>query len=89
MERSTNTRHSGTGAGKLNTPEEEILRLRAALRQSQRDLSVLGHRVTELETQLQKTSTVLDGAWAQLDVLRHSTSWRVTAPIRFIKASIR
>lgn len=73
----------------MSDPEEEVLRLRAALRQSQRELSVLGHRVTELEDELERKSAVLEGAWAQLDVLRHSTSWRITAPIRLIKAPLR
>ncbi len=72
-----------------HSDEEELRQLRAALRQSQRELAVLGQKVEELERELRLKTAALDGAWGELGTLRHSTSWRVTAPLRRLKSAIR
>jgi hypothetical protein len=69
--------------------EEELRQLRAALRQSQRELAVLGFQVERLERDLRLKTAALDGAWGELETLRHSTSWRITAPMRRIKGALR
>lgn len=68
---------------------EEVRQLRSALRQAQKDLAVASARNDELEAQLRKVNRSLDGAWQQLDTLRHSTSWQLTAPIRLAKSTVR
>ena len=68
---------------------EEIRQLRSALRQAQKDMAVLGKRNEELEDELRRTRRTINGAWEQLETLRHSTSWRLTAPIRLVKGTIR
>ncbi|MFT0846432.1 methyltransferase [Actinomycetaceae bacterium L2_0104] len=68
---------------------EEIRQLRSALRQAQKDMAVLGKRNEELEKENRRINRTVNGAWEQLETLRHSTSWRVTAPIRLIKGTIR
>lgn len=68
---------------------EEVRQLRSALRQAQKDLAIAGARNEELEAQLRKANRSLDGAWQQLDTLRHSTSWQVTAPMRLAKSTVR
>jgi chromosome segregation ATPase len=69
--------------------EEELRQLRAALRQSQRELATLGLHVENLERELRLKTAALNGAWGQLEALRHSTSWTITAPIRRIKGALR
>ena len=69
--------------------QEELRQVRAALRQSQRELATLGLRVEHLERQLRLKTVALDGAWGELETLRHSTSWRITAPMRRIKGRLR
>lgn len=69
--------------------QEEIRQLRSALRQTQKELAVASARNEELEAELRKTNRSLDGAWQQLDTLRHSTSWQITAPIRGAKTAMR
>lgn len=73
----------------MNSESDELRQLRAALRQSQRELAELGVQVEELESDLRHKNEALAGAWEELATLRHSTSWRITAPIRRLKASIR
>lgn len=68
---------------------EEIRQLRSALRQAQKDMAVLGKRNEELEDELRRTRRTINGAWEQLETLRHSTSWRLTAPLRLVKGTIR
>lgn len=68
---------------------EEIRQLRSALRQTQKELAVASARNEELESEVRKLNRSLDGAWQQLDTLRHSTSWQITAPIRVAKSAVR
>lgn len=68
---------------------EEIRQLRSALRQTQKELAVVSARNEELESEVRKLNRSLDGAWQQLDTLRHSTSWQITAPIRVAKSAVR
>lgn len=68
---------------------EEIRQLRSALRQAQKDMAVLGKRNEELEDEIRRVRRTVSGAWEQLETLRHSTSWRITAPVRAVKTTIR
>jgi len=72
-----------------HSDEEELRQLRAALRQSQRELFTLGQKVEQLERDLRLKTAALDGAWGELETLRHSTSWQVTAPIRRLKSALQ
>ena len=68
---------------------EEIRQLRSALRQAQKDMAVLGKRNEELEEELRRAKRTVNGAWEQLETLRHSTSWKLTAPRRLAKGTVR
>ncbi len=68
---------------------EEIRQLRSALRQAQKDMAVLGKRNEELEEELRRAKRTVDSSWEQLETLRHSTSWKLTAPIRLAKGNVR
>ena len=68
---------------------EEIRQLRSALRQAQKDMAVLGKRNEELEEELRRAKRTVNGAWEQLETLRHSTSWKLTAPIRLATGTVR
>lgn len=65
--------------------EEEIRQLRAALRQSQRELSSARRRTEEVELELRRTKRSLEDSWYQLDTLRKSESWRVGSFLRKAK----
>jgi hypothetical protein len=72
-----------------SSSEEEMRQLRAALRASQSDVQKLGKRNDELEKELRTVNRKLGGAWEQLDAIRHSTSWKLTAPVRLVKTAVR
>ncbi|SDN23592.1 hypothetical protein SAMN05216355_101352 [Actinomyces ruminicola] len=69
--------------------EEEIRQLRATLHKMKHELAELSMRNEELEKELRRANRVISGAWEQIDVLRHSSSWRVTAPVRAFKTRVR
>lgn len=50
---------------------------------------MLGKRNEELEEELRRAKRTVNGAWEQLETLRHSTSWKLTAPIRLAKGTVR
>ena len=72
-----------------SSSEEELRQLRAALRASQSEVQKLGKRNDQLEKELRTANRKLGGAWEQLDAIRHSTSWKMTAPVRLVKTAIR
>ncbi|CED91364.1 methyltransferase [Actinomyces succiniciruminis] len=69
--------------------EEEIRQLRATLHKMKHEMAELSMRNEELEKELRRANRVISGAWEQIDVLRHSSSWRVTAPVRAFKTRLR
>lgn len=69
--------------------QEELRQLRAALRQSQRELSELGRQIENLEAEKRHLTEALNDVWFQLRTLRGSSSWRVTAPLRRLKSRVR
>ncbi|AWE41948.1 MULTISPECIES: methyltransferase [unclassified Actinobaculum] len=69
--------------------DEEIRKLRSALRESQRQVTELGQKVEQLEKDLRISRRKLAGAWEQLEALRHSSSWQMTAPLRGVKSVLR
>lgn len=68
---------------------EEIRQLRAALRKTQRELAELSLDNERLAKELRRAQRTVDGAWEQIAVMRHSSSWRMTAPVRMAKARLR
>ena len=44
------------------------------------------HRLNALQRRAKRT---VDSSWEQLETLRHSTSWKLTAPIRLAKGNVR
>lgn len=46
-------------------------------------------RVAELEAELAATREQLHAAWGQIQSMRHSTSWRLTWPLRAVRRWIR
>ena len=70
-----------------SSSEEELRQLRAALRASQSEVQKLGN--DQLEKELRTANRKLGGAWEQLDAIRHSTSWKMTAPVRLVKTAVR
>ncbi|WP_240038109.1 MULTISPECIES: methyltransferase [Actinomyces] len=73
----------------LRDRDEEIRQLRATLRKMKHEMAELSVRNEELEKELRRANRVIAGAWEQLGVLRHSSSWRVTAPVRAFKTRLR
>ncbi|WP_103063634.1 methyltransferase [Actinomyces qiguomingii] len=69
--------------------DEEIRQLRATLRKMSHEIAELSLRNEELEKELRRANRVVAGAWEQLDVMRHSSSWQLTAPVRAVKARLR
>ncbi|PHP52424.1 methyltransferase [Actinomyces ruminis] len=53
------------------------------------EMAELSMRNEELEKELRRANRVVSGAWEQIDVLRHSSSWRATAPVRAFKTRLR
>lgn len=72
----------------MNNTEEENRQLRAVLRQTQRDLAAANGRVEALEAELRTATRSLENSWSQLSILRQSSSWRLTAPIRVFKSKV-
>ena len=72
-----------------SSSEEELRQLRAALRASQSEVQKLGKRNDQLEKELRTANRKLGGAWEHLDAIRHSTSWKMTAPVRLVKTAVR
>ena len=68
---------------------EEIRQLRAALRKTQRELAELSLDNERLAKELRRAQRTVDGAWEQIAVMRHSSSWRRPAPVRMAKAHLR
>ncbi|WP_083663208.1 hypothetical protein [Actinomyces mediterranea] len=60
----------------------ELHRLRAALRNANREIAAKQHEIQRLNEALAITQTKLDESWDQLRTLRNSVSWRVTMPLR-------
>lgn len=73
----------------MASDQEELRQVRAALRQSQRELAAQGRRIEELEAEKRHMTEALDQMWSQLRTLRHSSSWRLTAPLRRLRGSAR
>lgn len=46
-------------------------------------------RVAELETQVVALRSQRDAAWAQIEAMRHSASWRLTWPLRRVSRRVR
>lgn len=70
----------------VSDESEEIRQLRSALRKCQAELARVNLDNEHLERELRRVRRTIDGAWEQLEVLRHSSSWRMTAPVRRVKA---
>lgn len=68
---------------------EELRRLRGELRASEAIIGDLRGKNEQLEKDLRLAKRKLAGAWEQLETLRHSTSWRITAPVRVFKGVLR
>ncbi|MCF2705939.1 methyltransferase [Arcanobacterium haemolyticum] len=68
---------------------EELRRLRGALRASEVIIGDLREKNEQLEKDLRLAERKLAGAWEQLETLRHSTSWKLTAPVRVFKSTVR
>lgn len=46
-------------------------------------------RLAELETQVAALRSQRDSAWAQIEAMRHSASWRLTWPLRRASRRLR
>jgi hypothetical protein len=66
-------------------PSEELRLARAELRLSRRKQAELGRDLEARNLELDKTKGQLGESWNLVTNMRHSTSWRVTAPLRVIK----
>ena len=69
--------------------DDEIRRLRAALRHAHAEAGELHAEIQRLEKEQRIMQRKLDGAWEQLSDIRHSTSWHLTAPVRHVKSAVR
>lgn len=65
-----------------DSAQMELHRLRAALRNANREIAVKQHEIQRLNEELSIKQTKLEESWDQLRVLRNSVSWRVTMPLR-------
>ncbi len=65
---------------------EELRRAKAALRRSQEQLAEVGRRAAALERELASADGRLKESWDQIRLMRASISWRLTTPIRAIRA---
>ncbi len=61
---------------------DEVRMLRAALRESRRELREVAGRVQALETELSSTQGRLLDAWHHIRGMRNTVSWRITTPLR-------
>ncbi len=71
------------------TVDEDLRLLRSSLRAAEQEISELRERNEHLEKDLRLAKRKLEDSWEQLETLRHSTSWRLTAPLRGVKAALR
>lgn len=69
--------------------QEEIRRLRAAVRAQQRELAALQSRLDDQLALLARRERDLDAAWEQLRLIRRSPLWRWGAMARSAKAKLR
>ena len=65
---------------------EELRRAKAALKRSQEQLAEVGRKAARLERELASVNGRLMESWEQIRLMRASVSWRLTAPIRAIRA---
>ncbi|MBW3068854.1 methyltransferase [Actinomyces sp. 432] len=75
--------------GDASARDEEIRQLRATLRKMRHEISELSLRNEELEKELRRANRTVAGAWEQINVMRHSSSWQMTAPVRALKTVLR
>ena len=64
---------------------EDILRLRADLREAHRQLAAARKENDELRDELRFAEDAMRRAWHQLRLIRGSSSWRMTAPWRLFR----
>lgn len=69
--------------------EEENRQLRSALRQAQHEIGELRQQVEECEMELRRTQRLLAQTRVHLRVIRNSSTWKILAPVRKIKSSMR
>lgn len=73
----------GRTEGSPPSPEsDEVRTLRAALKDSRRELRELAGRVQALESELSSTQGRLLDAWQHIRGMRNTVSWRITTPLR-------
>ncbi|WP_067781709.1 hypothetical protein [Actinomyces vulturis] len=68
---------------------EELRQVRAALAAANRQLAEQGQTIAELRTVNENQVERAERAWEQIELMRHSISWQLTAPLRRMKRRIR